>query len=84
MTIDATMQAVIAVLFGTATGAIGWLVTKIWTERADMQAKFIQMLEKQFDDAARRKEMFDNLAQTVRELSREVQAFRAEMTRTRT
>jgi hypothetical protein len=92
VTIDPTMQAVFAALFAAATGAIGWLVGKLWTDRADMQGKVFTMLDKQFEDANRRKDLFDNLGKTidgqtqaVKELrdtfTREVLAVRADLQR---
>ncbi len=94
MTIDPTMQAVFASLFAMATGAVGWLVTKVWTGRDEAHSKLYAMLEKQFDDAARRKDLFDNLGRTidgntqaVKELrdtfNREVQAVRTDIQRIR-
>lgn len=94
LSIDPTMQAVFASLFAMATGAVGWLVTKVWTGRDEAHAKLYAMLEKQFDDAARRKDLFDNLGraidgntQAVKELrdtfNREVQAVRTDIQRIR-
>jgi hypothetical protein len=74
MTIDPTMQAVFAALFATASGAIGWLITKLWVDRDAAQAKLFVMLEKQFDDAARRKDLFDALGNSIKDLAREVQS----------
>lgn len=92
MTIDPTMQAVIAFLFTTATGAVGWLIGKLWTDRNEVHGKLYGMLEKQFDDANRRKDLFDNLGRTIdgntqatKDLrdtfTREVQAVRADIQR---
>ena len=83
MTLDGPMLTAIGVLFTTATGAIGWLVAKLWAERSDMQAKFVDMLGKQFDDAARRTQLFNDLAQATKDLTREVQGARSDIQRIR-
>jgi uncharacterized membrane protein YraQ (UPF0718 family) len=90
MTLDATMLTAIGVLFTTVTGAIGWLVGKLWAERSELQGKFVTMLEKQYDATGNRKDLFDNLgktvdglAQAVKDLTREVQGQRTDIQKIR-
>ena len=90
MTLDTTMLAAIGVLFTTVTGAIGWLVKALWSERSDAFAKLAAMLEKQYDAAGNRKDLFDNLgktvdglSQSVKDLQREVQGARSDIQRIR-
>lgn len=71
MTIDPTMQAVIAVLFSTACGAIGWLITRLWTERSTAQDKLALMLSQQFDMNLQRKDLWSDLEKVVEDNSRE-------------
>lgn len=90
MTIDPTMQAVIAALFATACTAVGWLVSKLWGNCDTMQEKFYVMLEKQYDDSSRRKDLFDKLGTSISDLTlalrdlresttREIQAIKTEL-----
>jgi hypothetical protein len=84
------MQVVFASLFGAACTAVGWLISRLWTNCDTMQDKFYGMLDKQFDDKERRKDLFDKLGTTIdglalalrdlRESStREIQALRTEL-----
>lgn len=65
MYLDPALLAAIAALFTTATGGLGWLVNKLWSDRDTAQDKLIEMLRLQFGDATARKDLWDKLTQSV-------------------
>lgn len=65
MTLDGPMLTALGVLFTTATGAVGWLIGKLWTENSELQIKVFTMLEKQYEATGNRKDLFDNLGRTI-------------------
>lgn len=65
MYLDPALLGAIAALFTTATGGLGWLVNKLWADRADAQDKLLEMLRLQFGDATARKDLWDKLTQSV-------------------
>ena len=67
-----------------------WLVRTLWIERTALQEKFLAMLGQQFDDAARRKELWDGQAkviegqtQATKDLKQEIQSLRTDIQRVR-
>ncbi len=63
-----------------------WLVRALWKERGELSDKFLAMLGQQFDDASRRKDLWDGQAkviegqtQATRDLKQEIQSLRADI-----
>lgn len=76
MTLDPNIILAIAAIWTAATGGIGWLITKLWSDRADLQQKMFDMLHLQYGDIAARKELWDRLTASVIDQSRSIEEFR--------
>lgn len=71
--IDATVATAIGVAFTTGTGAVGWLIKSLWTDRAAAHLVIIDMLKAQFADSTERRTLNEKLAGTVDGLGRKIE-----------
>lgn len=53
-----------------------WLVRSLWKERAAAQDKILDMLSKQYDDASRRKDLWDSQGKLLDSQTRAIDALR--------
>ena len=66
--IDPGVATAIGGLFTVATGAVGWLVSALWKDRADLQKQLLDMLTAQFQDNETRRALADKQNSTVDQL----------------
>ena len=88
MYIDATLATAIGAVFSMAMGAIGWLVKALWGERTALTEKFVAMLDRQYADADKRKDLWeaqakviDGQTRSITDMIREITTLREEVRR---
>lgn len=53
-----------------------WLIRTLWKDRGTMQDKVLDMLAKQYDDASRRKDLWDAQGKLIDSQTRAIDALR--------
>jgi len=88
MHIDPTLAAALGTAFTVSMGGIGWLVKAMWADRVALMEKFLKMLAQQYEDAAKRKELWEAQARviegqtrTITDLTREIGHLREDVRR---
>ena len=62
----------IGAIWTAASSGIGWLIIRLWAERNEAEKTVVDVLKQQFEDAAKRKELWDGLNRVIEAQGREI------------
>jgi hypothetical protein len=65
ITLDQGTIYAIGALFTMATGGVGWLVKTLWAERTEAFEKLLAVMQLQFEESTRRRDLWENLGKLV-------------------